>query len=485
VKIGKVVKQSGPNRCAFVMTGPTTGPLAPGDYVELALAGGSAVAAVVDGVQGEATVGPAGEGARYEYTCTLLGDGRPIDLVGLPVEPASRETLARLFSPPSPARLILGEIARRVDRIPFVLDGEVLREGHIGIAGSGPGVVQVLGLLLEEILLKLADARMVVLDAHSEFAAFDRSRPPDDVNAPGTRCAPIGEDDLRTQQDELAAIPKTLVPSPVVSMTRFQPRDFLDALGGEDPPGAELVLHAVWDALLHQQLPMTVASCLDFLPHAGNEERIGAHHARHLLAVLSSRSRLRAVTMSLHALLTRAKTRPLWSPGEGDSLHILQNVKAPRFIQFDLGRYPLADRAVFAECVLQSLWLRGERSRPPTFVVIEEAHRLAPATVEHPWQRRSLEAISRVAAEGPAHGVNLLLVSSRPARLHPAILESCGGFLVLRLRQADDVQALARVSAVVPPALLERIPALQREEVLALGDLGPAVLFRTGRRRMR
>ena len=112
------------------------------------------------------------------------------------------------------------------------------------------------------------------------------------------------------------------------------------------------------------------------------------------------------------------------------------------------------------------LWSDGA---VPILFVCEEAHRYASAD-------RSIgfgptrKAISRIAKEGRKYGVFLGLVTQRPAELDATIISQCSTLFVMRMANDRD-QALVR-SAVSDAAanLLSFVPSLGTREVLAFGE---------------
>lgn len=108
----------------------------------------------------------------------------------------------------------------------------------------------------------------------------------------------------------------------------------------------------------------------------------------------------------------------------------------------------------------------------PLLLVCEEAH--AYVTREHNSQfagaRKSME---RIAKEGRKYGVGLAVVSQRPHELSETVLAQCGTFLCLRITNPDDQ---AYVRSLVPEAergLVDILAGLGRGECMALGEAVP------------
>ncbi len=108
--------------------------------------------------------------------------------------------------------------------------------------------------------------------------------------------------------------------------------------------------------------------------------------------------------------------------------------------------------------------------RVPTFIVLEEAHNLAPS--EAPGHRANAlrEQIRTIAAEGRKYGLYLILVSQRPDKLDPVVVSECENKALLRLDSAE-------VLAVTERALgLEGIARRTLESCLNFG-IGRALMI--------
>ncbi len=182
---------------------------------------------------------------------------------------------------------------------------------------------------------------------------------------------------------------------------------------------------------------------------------------------------------------TRIKKAPIWSDQPQDSLYDLENNQlVDRFLQFNLGGLRFAHRAIIAEAVLRTLWERNEKKKRNTFIVIDEAHNVAPAIAEEPWQKRTTEWVNRISGEGRKYGLYLILVSQRPAKIHANTLDNCKNFFILRLENQDDLNSLSRRTAEVTERLLSRAAMFRNHQALLFGDFSPPAIIHTGRRRM-
>ncbi|RLE82139.1 MAG: ATPase [Thermoprotei archaeon] len=108
---------------------------------------------------------------------------------------------------------------------------------------------------------------------------------------------------------------------------------------------------------------------------------------------------------------------------------------------------------------------RGKGLPFPLFIVIEEAHILAPkdrTTLAKYW-------ISRIAREGRKFGLGLCLVSQRPKALDPDTLSQANNMIVLRLVEPSDQRYVQQASETLSEDLLEQLSSLNIGEAIILG----------------
>ena len=108
----------------------------------------------------------------------------------------------------------------------------------------------------------------------------------------------------------------------------------------------------------------------------------------------------------------------------------------------------------------------------PILLVCEEAHAYVTrdSDSQYAGARKSME---RIAKEGRKYGVGLAVVSQRPHELSETVLAQCGTFLCLRITNPDDQ---SYVKGLVPEAergLVDILAGLGRGECLALGEAVP------------
>ena len=102
----------------------------------------------------------------------------------------------------------------------------------------------------------------------------------------------------------------------------------------------------------------------------------------------------------------------------------------------------------------------------PAFVLIEEAHRFAPASGDVV----STGILKQVLAEGRKFGVAVGLISQRPGKLDGDVLSQCNTQFILRIVNPVDQARVAESVETVGRDLLRELPALTKGQVIVAGE---------------
>ncbi|NPA04795.1 MAG: ATP-binding protein [Crenarchaeota archaeon] len=116
----------------------------------------------------------------------------------------------------------------------------------------------------------------------------------------------------------------------------------------------------------------------------------------------------------------------------------------------------------------------GTGLETPVFIVVEEAHILAPRdrdTLSKYW-------MARIAREGRKFGVGLCIVSQRPRNIDPDILSQMNNKIVLRIVEPADQRYVREASETLSEDLVKQLPGLNRGEGILIGPMTriPAVV---------
>jgi len=109
------------------------------------------------------------------------------------------------------------------------------------------------------------------------------------------------------------------------------------------------------------------------------------------------------------------------------------------------------------------------KKAPPTFVFVEEAHRVAAKE----GGKYASKIISTAIREGAKFGLFLALISQRPRNIHPDIMANIGNYAVLRITNAQDQSMIESASESFSHRLVEDLPALNQGEAVLVGPFVP------------
>jgi DNA helicase HerA-like ATPase len=108
----------------------------------------------------------------------------------------------------------------------------------------------------------------------------------------------------------------------------------------------------------------------------------------------------------------------------------------------------------------------GDESLPfPVFVLLEEAHRYAPAG----QQVVSTNILKQILSEGRKFGVGIGLITQRPGKLDQDVLSQCMTQFIMRIVNPIDQQTIASSVEGAGRRLLDELPALTKGQVIVSG----------------
>jgi len=151
---------------------------------------------------------------------------------------------------------------------------------------------------------------------------------------------------------------------------------------------------------------------------------------------------------------------------------VIEQIKPGYANVIDLGRYDEETADVIVSHSLRMILKErknyvktGKGLSFPIFLVLEEAHILAPKdrpTLSKYW-------VGRIAREGRKFGVGLCIVSQRPKNLDPNTLSQANNMIVLRLVEPSDQKYVQQASETLSEDLLQQLSSLNIGEAVVLG----------------
>ncbi|WP_336922857.1 ATP-binding protein [Aquipuribacter sp. SD81] len=310
---------------------------------------------------------------------------------------------------------------------------------HTFLCGqSGSGKTYATGVLLERVLLQ-TDLPLLVLDPNSDHVHLGRLR--DDAPADDAERARHGREAGRVRVASRGGSPPL--------------RGWFSDLAPTEQ-ALVLGLDPVGDLEEHHALLQVVA---------GLPSRHGVSDVREA-AVASATEEGRRLALRIDNLGLAGWS--LWADPADDPLAGLDDDR--RALVLDLGSLAEPrERAVAALMVLGRLRRRPERR--PVLVVVDEAHTFCPPTSPDPVVAATTSHLVWLAGEGRKYGLHLLVVSQRPAKVHPDVVSQCDNLVLMRLNGERDAAALLESFSHVPAGLVALAPSLRQGQAVVAGPL--------------
>lgn len=192
---------------------------------------------------------------------------------------------------------------------------------------------------------------------------------------------------------------------------------------------------------------------------------------------------------SLYSRLRELEDMQLWdrpsaAPVGPEVARVCDPITDRRIVCVDVGSLDTpAKRDTVAVAALDELWKQSRRAweealhkpenaddRCPIFVVIDEAHNLAP---EHPLTESAAalsEALVRIAMEGRKYGLFLVLVTQRPSRVNSNLLSQCDNLCLMKMSNPADVRLVQERFGFVPSGWAEKALEFERGQALLCGS---------------
>jgi DNA helicase HerA-like ATPase len=104
-------------------------------------------------------------------------------------------------------------------------------------------------------------------------------------------------------------------------------------------------------------------------------------------------------------------------------------------------------------------------------LLLEEAHKFAPARASMPAEQRSITTTRQIAQEGRKFGVGLILISQRPSRLDETTLSQCNSSIIMRMVNPADQAYVRRVIETLAEDEARMLPDLDVGEAILSGQL--------------
>lgn len=376
---------------------------------------------------------------------------RQAPLPGAKVFLAADEMLRQVLNKRQPEEVggaRLGSLLLRDEgSVPVALDVKELVSTHLAIlAGTGSGKSYTAGVLLEELLLPKNRAAVLVFDPHGEYHTLTSIQ---------GHPAFAGDDGYQPKV-------KVLTPEDVrIRTSSLNFYDILTLLPEMSERQKAFLEKAYRETTQYNQHRWTIPDLIDTLNRMDSSEDGGqGSSAAALEWKLDKIERSDYFSNHEHSVAPR----DLFEPGQ---LTILQ--------MNEIGQ---EEQQVIAAAVLrqtnqarmnthkEKIDEDDENYLPcPVFILLEEAHRFAPANEPS----RCKQVLRTILSEGRKFGLGVGLITQRPGKLDSDILSQCMSQFLMRIVNPIDQENLKHGVEAAGRDLLSELPALTKGQVIVSG----------------
>jgi uncharacterized protein len=410
-------------------------------------------------------IGLAEEGAEiYEicvetvgYFSATFGDfinPRIPPMPGQPVFVASNEMLTQMLSPKKQGEAggaHLGSLlTRQRDEVPIVLSVKDLVSTHLAVlASTGAGKSYTAGVLIEELLKPYNRAAVLIVDPHGEYHTLKEihAQPAFAERGYKPEIKVFTPDKIKVRMSTLTeADISYLLPETTEKMKTFLSQAY------------KALLHTKRDGLwgFHDLMSEVLALRYEDAKGqgGGNVSTIDG---------LEWRLNRRFQQSHIFSDHEHIPLEDLFRPGQCTVLQLSDiEEQEQQVIVGTLLRRTNKARMGTVRGTLGG----GEEALPyPVFVLLEEAHRFAPAGT----QVVSTNILKQILSEGRKFGVGIGLITQRPGKLDQDVLSQCMTQFIMRIVNPIDQQTIASSVEGAGRRLLDELPALTKGQVIVSG----------------
>ncbi len=409
----------------------------------------------------------------FEITVSLIGyydtevkdfiNPRLPPLPGQAVYLASSEMLAEVLSPrqqgQTGAAHIGSLLTREAGEVPVVLSVKDVVSTHLAIlASTGAGKSYTAGVLIEELMRPENASAVLIVDPHGEYDNLQQ------IKLPEHRC------NFTANGYE----PEVKILRPERIKVRFDSLEFNDIcyLLPEHTEKMRHVLGIAFRAVRNRvgtNGHYTYQDLLDEVTRQKYDDERGDNSGqRATVEALEWRLDSRFRGYSKHQIFDDSKhnaLEELFKPGQCTVLQLVDIDQNEQ--QVIVGT--LLRRAIIARMATH----KGEVTSPnddrylpyPIFVLLEEAHRYAPAG----QSVVSTNVLKQILSEGRKFGVGIGLITQRPGKLDADVLSQCMTQFIMRIVNPIDQDTIAKTVEGAGRRMLDELPALTKGQLIVSG----------------
>ncbi|MFN0124472.1 MAG: ATP-binding protein [Blastocatellia bacterium] len=377
---------------------------------------------------------------------------------GQPVYLASNEMLSAMLSPKKKGDTggaYMGSLLTRdPDAVPIVLSVREVVSTHLAVlAGTGAGKSYTASVLIEELLMPHNRAAVLIVDPHGEYHTLQEIHNHPAFNAAGYKpeVKIYTPDRIRVRISTLTEADLIyLLPEMTEKMRTFLSqayRALINTKGIGD--------RGLWgfQDLLNEVMALKYEDARG--QGGGNVSTIDG---------LEWRLRRRFEQSRIFSSHEHIPLQDLFKPGQCTVLQLSDIDENEQ--QVIVGALLRRTNKARVATVRGNVSEGEEANLPfPVFVLLEEAHRYAPAGVKVV----STDILKQILSEGRKFGVGVGLITQRPGKLDQDVLSQCMTQFIMRIVNPIDQQTIASSVEGAGRRLLDELPALTRGQVVVSG----------------
>jgi uncharacterized protein len=384
--------------------------------------------------------------------------------IGTPIYVADEVFLCRVISKrqieQTGAAHIGSLLSRPVDQVPIAVDLREITSTHLAIiASTGSGKSYLAGVLTEELMTPKNRAAMLIVDPHGEYDTLSDMEW-DDVFAEGAyqpQVEVIRPDNVKVRISSLTLGDlRYLLPNMSERMHYVLGKAY-NLVEREFGPKWTLAQFRIAVRKAEEQMNSSPKS-----PEEQTEELGSDDYGTASAVIWRLNSRLEG-----SRIFDNLKSMPLddlFHPGQCTVLQLNEvDHREQQVVVATLLRRLLHARMETEKG--QSDEKDGTYLPYPAFVLIEEAHRFAPASAD----LVSSQILKTILSEGRKFGVGVGLISQRPGKLDSDVLSQCMSQFLLRIVNPVDQAKVAEGVESVGRDLLKELPALSKGQAIVAG----------------
>jgi len=347
----------------------------------------------------------------------------------------------------------IGSLLLRESDVPVALDVKELVSTHMAIlAGTGSGKSYTAGVLIEELLLPHNRAAVLVFDPHGEYGTLTdmRGHPafqgsdgytpkvkiltPEDIRI---RVSSLDYYDIMTLLPDMSDRQQSILNKAYRLLQRHKQ--------GEHRWGIQDLIAAVREADMQ-------------VDEEGNEKSGSSAPALEWKLERLERSQY------FHTFEHTVAPRDLFEPGQ---------VTVLQMNEISQEEQQVICAAVLRQSNQARMNTQRELIKPedenflpyPVFIIVEEAHRFAPANEPS----RCKAVLRTILSEGRKFGLGMGLITQRPGKIDSDVLSQCMSQFIMRIVNPVDQESLKYGVEAAGRDLLKELPALTKGQIIVAG----------------